>query len=280
VVRQRGVALAIVVWFLAAMSLLVAGIVSEARVDTHMAQAHVARAKAVAAGDGAIQLMLAALQSRAFKGFRGRGVPSMEFNLGDHEVSVFLVPVSGLIDINGASKELLTNLFTSQGNATDLDAQLLAGNVIKWRSHSRRGSRRAEQFYSIEDLLRVEGVSRTLLEGVRDAIVVGKQNRDRVDWLSAPDPVLSVLAGEGGGSLSTARENRSDDFSPNKTLPRGFNPRFQAPGTGNDYRVDAIVTVGDKKWLRRRWVTVDSQGEGLLPWQFTGTEAVRAIGDR
>ena len=56
---QKGVALAIVVWFIAGMSLLVAGIVSHARVDTQMAQLHVARAKAVAAGDGAIQLMLA-----------------------------------------------------------------------------------------------------------------------------------------------------------------------------------------------------------------------------
>ena len=55
---QKGVALAIVVWFIAGMSLLVAGIVSHARVDTQMAQLHIARAKAVAAGDGAIQLML------------------------------------------------------------------------------------------------------------------------------------------------------------------------------------------------------------------------------
>ena len=55
---QKGVALAIVVWFIAGMSLLVAGIVSHARVDTQMAQLHIAKAKAVAAGDGAIQLML------------------------------------------------------------------------------------------------------------------------------------------------------------------------------------------------------------------------------
>ena len=43
---QSGVALAIVVWFLAAMSLLVSGIVFQAKVDTRMAQLHVARAKA------------------------------------------------------------------------------------------------------------------------------------------------------------------------------------------------------------------------------------------
>ena len=61
--RQQGVALAIVVWFIAGMSLLVAGIVAQARVDTQMAQVHVARAKAVAAGDGAIQLMMVDLMT-------------------------------------------------------------------------------------------------------------------------------------------------------------------------------------------------------------------------
>ena len=57
--RQRGVALAVVMWFIAGMSLLVAGIVGHARVDLQLAQVHVARAKAVAAGDGAIRLALA-----------------------------------------------------------------------------------------------------------------------------------------------------------------------------------------------------------------------------
>ena len=57
--KQQGVALAIVVWFIAGMSLLVASIVSQATVDTRLAQLHVAKAEAAAAGDGAIQLMLA-----------------------------------------------------------------------------------------------------------------------------------------------------------------------------------------------------------------------------
>lgn len=277
--RQRGVALAIVVWFLAAMSLLVAGTVFQVRVDTRMAQAHVARAKAVAAGDGAIQLMLGALKSNQFKGFRGRGIPSMDFTVGDHDVSVQLVPVAGLVDINGASKELLTMLFASQGNVSIVDAQLLADNVIKWRSQTSGKARHLKQFYSIEDLLRVDGINRTLLEGIQDAIVVGKKKRGRVDWLSAPGSVLVVLAGESGADFAAIREQQRGNFSPNQTLPRGLNPRFQLPGSGSDYRLDAFVTVGDKQWLRRRWVTVGSNGEGLLPWLFTATEAVRALGN-
>ena len=119
---QQGVALAIVVWFLAAMSLLVAGIVYQSKADTRMAQTHMAKAKAVAAGDGAIELMLAAVTSNQLKSFRGRGVPVLAFEVGEQAVEVVLVPTSGLIDLNGASRELLSNLFISSGAVEKAEA--------------------------------------------------------------------------------------------------------------------------------------------------------------
>ena len=274
---QQGVALAIVVWFLAAMSLLVAGIVFQSRADTRMAQTHMAKAKAVAAGDGAIELMLAALKSSQLKSFRGRGVPALEFQVGEQVVAVVLVPTSGLIELNGASRELLSKLFSSSGVVEKADAQHLADNVVKWRSKLQPGTRRVAKFHSIEDILQVEGIGRTLFEGIRDSVVVGKASRPGVDWQSAPPSVLGILAGENASMVSSMVEERGGGLVPSKTLPRGLDPRFQSAGSGGNYRVDAIVTVGDKKWLRRRWVTLGSAGKSLLPWRFTGTESARAI---
>ena len=271
--RQKGVALAIVVWFLAAMSLLVAGIVFQAKVDTRMAQTHLGKAKAVAAGDGAIQLMMAALQSNQLKPFSGRGIPSRVFEVGDLQVKVYLVPTGGLVDLNGASKELLIKLFAPTEDGPGTDAQLLADNVIKWRSQLMRGSRRRAQFYSIEDLLKVEGVDRALLLRVRDSVVGGKTKRSGVDWMSAPQSVMAVLTGNNAAIV----EGRENSFSTSQTMPQGMNPRFQSVGTGNDYRVDAVVSIGDKQWLRRRWVNTSTSGDGLLPWRYTGTEAARAL---
>jgi len=275
--RQRGVALAIVVWFLAAMSLLVAGIVFQSKVDARMAQAHVARAKAVAAGDGAIQLMLAALKSNQLKSFRGRGVPVLAFEVGEQAVEVFLVPTSGLIDLNGASRELLSKLFFSSGSVEKAEAQLLADNVVKWRSKIVPGTRQVAKFLSIEDILRVDGIGRMLFEGIRDSVVVGQVSRSGVDWQSAPPSVLGILADGNAAMVSSIVEERGGGLVPSKTLPRGLNPRFQSAGSGGEYRVDAVVTVGDKNWLRRRWVSMGSTGKGLLPWRFTGTEAARAV---
>jgi len=274
---QQGVALAIVVWFLAAMSLLVAGIVFQSKVDTRMAQTHLAKAKAVAAGDGAIELMLAALQSSQLKSFRGRGVPVLGFEVGEQSVEVILVPTSGLIDLNGAPRELLEKLFASSGGVEKAEAQLLADNVIKWRQRLLRGARQTAKFRSIEDLLQVDGVGRTLLEAIRDSLVVGKVARAGVDWQSAPPSVLAVLSGNEASMVSSIVAEQSGGLIPNKTLPRGLSPRFQSAGSGNDYRVDALVMIGDKQWLRRRWVSVGSANKGLLPWRYTGTEAARAI---
>ena len=89
---QKGVALAIVVWFIAGMSLLVAGIVSHARVDTQMAQLHVGRAKAVAAGDGAIQLMLADRLLKQGASANEQSLLSGVYELGSLEVLVMLFP--------------------------------------------------------------------------------------------------------------------------------------------------------------------------------------------
>ena len=88
-VRQRGVALPLVVWFIAGMSLLVAGMVSLARQDTKMAQLHLARAKAVAAGDGAVQLMLAERLMAETPVAADSGLLQDNFRLGDASVALF-----------------------------------------------------------------------------------------------------------------------------------------------------------------------------------------------
>jgi hypothetical protein len=62
-------------------------------------------------------------------------------------------------------------------------------------------------------------------------------------------------------------------------MPQGINPRFQLVGAGKDYRVDAIVSIGEKRWLRRRWVSESASGDGLLPWRYTGTEAARVLSE-
>jgi len=269
--RQRGVALAIVLWFIAGMSLLVAGIVSLARVDSQMAQTHVARAKAIAAGDGAIQLMMVA----AMTGERdSSAAPVGHYRLGDVEVTVVLTPAAGLIDLNGASAEELYALFLVAGGLPEEEARLLVVNMIQSRL-AVSGGGGSVKLAAMEDLLRVPGSSRTLLDAVRDFIVVSESVTGATDWSRAPAPVLEVLSKVNPEKADAVRARQASAAA---SLPRASGNKAGAGGASTgSFRADAIVRYGDKLWLRRRWISIEPSPLTALPWHITRTEPPRVL---
>lgn len=178
---QRGVALAMVVWFIAAMSLLVVGIVSEARTDVRMAQTHVARAKAAAAGDGAINLLLARHgqlreQQGAVPGVDVEPVLEAGFTVGELPVRVRMVPASRLLDLRSANPGQLAALFTGAGGLARGDAQRLANTVVQLRN-----VRGGQRWQTVEEWLRVPGFDRALLDAIRDDIRMDDTAAYRLD---------------------------------------------------------------------------------------------------
>lgn len=274
--RQQGIALAIVVWFIAGMSLLVAGIVSHARVDTKMAQLHTARAKVVAAGDGAIQLMLADRLLREGPVADEGDLSVGEYWLGNSKVSVTLYPATGFVDLNNAPQTVLAGLFLIIGQLPEVDANFLADNVVKWRGGSvgsERTKKKSGRLRSIEDLLRVEGMNRALFDTVRDFIVVGDGGGSATDWAVAPEVLLQVLEKTNPGKLDAVSRRRETLASPR---PDGGDATAKSRSLSGTYRIDALVEYGDMTWLRRRWVLTGSTSRyGLLPWQIVRTEPPR-----
>lgn len=277
--RQRGVALAIVVWFIAGMSLIVAGIVSHARVDTQMAQLHVARAKAAAAGDGAIQLMMAELST----GLAGSSAQALSreqtFRLGALAVRVNVVPTSALIDLNGAPAALLAALFVVAAGLDQGEAQTVADNVVKWRL-TNKGSNTRAAFAAVEDLLRVEGVSRTRLDAIKDYIVAGVGTQRGINWSLAPDKVLAVIKRIDPQKAEAALRKRASLAQAASQPEDSARAPAGATGLAGSLRLDAIVLYGDKTWLRRRWVSMRGATSSLLPWRIQRTEAPRVVAAR
>lgn len=272
--RQRGMALAIVVWFIAGMSVLVAGIVSHVRVDTRMTQLHVARAKAAAAGDGAIQLIMSDLFAGRLSQ-QGGAIASGEYRLGSLVVEVKLVPAAGLVDINSAPAELLSGLFKVAGGFETTKANTVADNMVKWRSGATTGGVRSRprRFVAVEDLLRVEGVNRGLLDAVRDYVVAGERSQRGFNSAAASEAVLNVLRESNPQRAESALRQRRQALAAGSAEG---GPAGSAVGSGM-VRADAIVRYGDQSWLRRRWV-VRSPGAGSsLPWSTQRTEAVRVV---
>lgn len=268
---QRGVALAVVVWFIAGMSLLVAGIVSQARVDTQLAQLHLFRAQAEAAGDGAIALLMAELQeARGDSSGAQAGLPFGRYRFGSAEVRVLALPTQALIDVNSAAPPQLAQLFAEVIGMPRADAERLATTMVEWRTGrgpARRGNAgRRGRFEVMEDILRVEGMTRTHLDAVRHFISAGEGGGEsaapgeRLRQLAAVSP----WAGWNSGDVDTS------------ALPGARTPR--AARSASNYRVDAIVNLGGREWLRRRWISGQSGRDSRLPWSTDRAETVRVVG--
>lgn len=268
--RQAGVALAIVVWFIAGMSLLVAGIVAQARVDTHMAQIHLSRASAVAAGDGAIRLMMVDEMLANDPAVASDQAPGGRYRVGEIDVTVRLVSAAGLIDLNKASIEMLTSLFQIAGGLSGEDARLLGETVVQSRAAraARRDGEGLSRLVAPEDLMRLPGANRTLLDSVRDFIVVGESGRGAVDWSLAPQALLDVLPATDREQAASVRELRGN---------RGGASRGERGQMAGVYRADAIVRLGDKFWLRRRWISIEPTSSSTLPWRVIRTEPPRVV---
>jgi type II secretory pathway component PulK len=254
------VALAVVVWFIAGMSLLVAGVVLSARTDARLAQLHLGRAQATAAGDGAVNLLMADVMEGRFRASDQHLLAQQRYRFGELEVSVVAVPMEWLVDINAVSPGLLANALRLSRAAKPEMAKALSDAVVQWRSGAE--GIRGVRFESIEDLLAVPGMNRATWDQIRDYVAV-------------PPPATSGVAKAGGRAQRALQRLRT--LAPAQRVASDAAAEMNGGRSGSgSYRVDAIVRIGDTPWLRRRWVMVGG-GQNALPWRVVRTEPARIV---
>lgn len=266
---QQGVALAVVVWFVAGMSLLVLGIVTHSQVDSRMTQLHLAKAKVTAAGDGAIKLMMV---DTIIGSGDDENAFARSYRFGGHDVRVFLTPTSGLINVEKASVEMLAALFIVAGRLNQEEALDLANTIVFFRDRPLIAG--GIELNSLEDLVRIPGSSRTLVDSIRDLVVLGNSAEGGMSWSQAPDGVLAVLAQVNPSRAESVLARREDAIGSN---PARAARQSGQGGFSGTLRADAMVQYGDEVWLRRRWITMKKSADSKLPWHYTRTEAPRVL---
>ncbi len=131
VVRQKGMALIIVLGFLAAMSLIVIGVISTSRSTVQAATRHLVRAQAQMAIEGAVDYAANVLV--AARGTMPAILIQPEvIELSGWRVRISVRPERAKVDVNYADQVLLATLFRSAG-ASDETAQAIAAAVEDWR---------------------------------------------------------------------------------------------------------------------------------------------------
>jgi general secretion pathway protein K len=222
--EERGVALVVVLGFLAVMSMITIGIVGAARTAATSASRALVRAQAQAAVESGIDYGINVLL--AARGFAPELLAKPEVvTVGGFRVVVSARPEHAKVDLNHASADLLALLFVA-GGAGRARADALASAVEDWRDGDQLvrvngaelrqyeeaglGYGPANQFFRSADELRlVLGLDRRLYDCVRTEVTILSQ-RPGLD-IAYADPAIRRAAGIDGAAVRGALEIRPGD---------------------------------------------------------------------
>lgn len=283
---QRGAALVLVMWLIAALSLLASGLASTARVDLRATQALKEFAVHAALGDAAIRLAASQLTVKPLD----EGPASFAFDLGGRLLEVEVVPATGLINLNHAPLELLRDLFQQAGELDEPQAQTLAERVIDWRDADEDpmpdGAEEAAYvaaqspfrprngaFESVDDLIQVLGMSLDLHDRIRRLVTTLGEGQG-VDPRFASPAVLAVLASGNAATVTRILDARSAQ-DPLTDMTGLHQPHLIQSASG-PYRFSARYRSEHFELSRVRWIQLGGSGTGA-PWVELSTEAVESV---
>jgi len=220
--RQTGMAVALVLWLIAAMGLTVAAIIHFSRGDTEAIAFRVQQSQADAAGRGAALVLLRdqriALQSPDSAAPVSEPNPAAmfkrDYRFDDVTVTATMVAGNKLVSLNDASPATLLRLFESVGQAPLSQAQLLTESVVSYRTPSSVATFDAMYhpgFRYREELLTMQGITRDVYDRVRpwvhpfhtgDTDMKGEEGGGTIDAFTAGfsngGEVISVAGDQAG----------------------------------------------------------------------------------
>ncbi|MBS0431938.1 MAG: general secretion pathway protein GspK [Proteobacteria bacterium] len=216
--RARGIALLFALWALALLAALLAGLALGARSESEAARHLYSQVQARYAAEAGVARAVAALRD---SNPANRWVPDgrmYRFEYNGARVEVRIDDVSGQVDLNAATPDVLTNLFLAAGTS-HAQARALSDAVQDWRdsddiphaygaeadAYKRAGMKwlpRNGPFRTPDELSRVYGMSDALYRKVADAVTV-------YSGRNFPDPqyagALALAAGRDGDLAEATR---------------------------------------------------------------------------
>ncbi|ARU06300.1 hypothetical protein CCO03_17890 [Comamonas serinivorans] len=280
---QRGMALIAVLWLVAAMSILVLG-------ATHTVQQHI-RATGLVRDQVSAQAMAEAafalaLQAMLAEGKREPGILASEFEVQGTVVQVQAAPLNGWINLNGASAELLADVFTVGAGLPSGQARALAEEAVAWRDErpqesptGRRSSGMNKRLFEhVDDLMLVPGMDYDILARVRPLLVTDLPSNTRVNPLAAPPEVLAVLSGGNQGVVDQITQGREQGAAEADTS--SLERRYVQASPTDHYRMQADIPLEAGRMLRvTQDVALGQTYSKVAPWRvLRESRHVQAIG--
>ena len=207
-VRQRGLALVAVLWAVAALTLIVTGLVYAVRTQV---RAVALQKELVVAGAIADAADVVAVRDLMSSKARTELFRSFALTIEGTTIQVQIEPLTGLIDLNAADESLLVDLLEVVGGLERGPATTIAQRILDWRDPDDAARpfgaenaayiaaespfrTRGGPFEAPEDLMQVLGMDYELYVKLRRLVTVHQRGNGRVSPAAAPLPVLRVLA--------------------------------------------------------------------------------------
>lgn len=227
--RERGVALVVVIWVLALLTVLILGFTSGAHTELLLARNNYESARAAALADAGVSLaLIGVLDTTSPTPWPADG-GERDFSFGGGTVLVRVQDEGGKVNLNKASEELLAGLFRSLSLGS-ADGAGLATAIVDWRTRLGQSAvppgvagDDSGAFVSIEQLRLVPGFTREIYDRVKPFVTVYSPAAT-VDPLSAPAEVLRGLPGIDLHQLDAFLEARETMGSMPGALPGALPP--------------------------------------------------------
>jgi len=256
-----------VLWMVAALSLIVAGMVKVTRQDARTVSAGKQGVLAEAYGQAAIVQTVQRMQIDPTQYVR---YTQLTVNYQGAPIQVAVVPLNGLINLNGASAGLLSKLFRVAGGLPATTADTLAQQVVALRDRpDTKGT--AVGFDAVEDLLQVPGVDYDLYANIARLLVVGRRTVSRVNALAATPEVLVVLAGGDAAVANQIVQARQVAGSAPDTTR--LDASFVDNSSGSRYRLIASLSLDSgRRWYVSRDIDLNRNAPDGQPWRTFGAD--------
>ena len=256
-------------WLVAAMSLIITGIVQSVRSEIRTVGVQRQAVIANALADAGILLALQNLQMQQKEPGAAIQLIPVQFEGLNAQVSV--QPQNGLIDINNAAPLLLADLYRYAGGLNADAAQTMAQATVESRQFKNEKGL-AQGFEAIEDLLRVPKMTYDLYVKVAGLVTADlKDGSGRVNALAAPAGVLQVLTGGDVARAASLAARRTADLN---VMDTSFlKPEHIEMAPSRTLRLQVQVNLADGAAAQRAWLVYwGTDPRSGLPWRVLGTQ--------
>lgn len=264
---DHGMALLAVLWVVAALSIMLSGMLQVVRTEAGIAGQFRQTVINQGVADAAIRMTLRELELE--KGKPIKAIQTKTISVFDQEVKIEVIPMNGAIDLNNAPESLLADAFEYGAGVSRETAQRLANSAIEARDR-KNAQGVPVRFHANEELLRLDGVNYDIYARLKNVFTVDTAGSGRVNPLASSMPTLVILA---KGDLARAKQlfelRLSNPESMDTTTLTA--PHIDMASTSY-LAIRATLPNQDHRFFTRTWrVDVATAAYGL-PWRLLGEE--------